>query len=155
MKSIQAIIAAFLLLSIFTFQGCKPKDGEPGPAGTANVQYSDWITVNFTSSINAYTASLTAAPITQDVLDKADIRIYWKNGDYIVGLPYAQNISGTVYTLHQRIFVGKIELTASYSLTAQQFRYVVIPGGAPIGGRKTALDPSDYEAVRKAYNIPD
>lgn len=35
-----------------------------------------------------------------------------------------------------------------------QFRYVIIPGGVP-AGRAAAVDYSDYEAVKRYYNLPD
>ncbi len=174
MKRLQTgLLVATLLLSAIIFQNCQPQDGEvgpqgetgatgaqgpagpAGPTGTANVQYSPWVTVNFASNGSTYTANLTAAAITQDVIDKADIRVYWKTSGYTLSLPYAQIISGTTYSVHQRFYVGRVELISSYALTAQQFRYVIIPGGTSIGGRKAAIDYGDYEAVKKAHNLPD
>lgn len=134
--------------------GATGAQGPKGDPGTANVQYSPWISTTFTGSGTTYTASITATPITQDVLDKADIRIYWKLNNYIIPLPYSQTTGSDTYTIYQRLYVGRIELLASYSLSSGQFRYVIIPGAAPTG-RKGAIDLNDYEAVKKAYNIPD
>lgn len=39
--------------------------------------------------------------------------------------------------------------------TDAQVRYVIIPGDMPSGGRKAAIDYSNYDEVKKAFNIPD
>lgn len=161
--------AALLLTSGLLFIQCKGPQGDPGPAGpqgqqgvagpkgdpgTANVIYSPWLNVSFSGSGTSYTGTITAPQITQDVLDKADIRVYWSENGRVITLPYSQSISGTTYTVHQRFYVGRIELLSSYSLTTTRMRYVIIPGGTPTG-RKAAIDYSNYEEVKKAYNLPD
>ncbi|ADB39327.1 collagen-like protein [Spirosoma linguale] len=177
MKQVQALlVVAFLVLSSGLFQRCQPKAGDPGPkgdtgatgpagpvgpagpagpTGTANVQYSPWISTTFTGSGSLFTANITATPITQAVLDKADVRVYWNEGGRILSLPYAETFGTTTFTVHQRIYVGRIELRASYPLTTQQFRYVIIPGAVSVSGRVAAIDYSDYASVKKAFTIPD
>ena len=180
MKKLQSgLWLAILLISTLIFQHCTPKAGDPGPQGepgsqgaagpqgstgaegpkgdpgTANVQYSPWTTINFTGSGAPYTGSLTAAAVTQDVLDKADIRVYWKESNRVISLPYSQTIGSETYTVHQRFYVGRIDLVASYAITGQQFRYVIIAGSAAIGGRRAAIDYSDYAAVQQTFHIPD
>ena len=145
-------LPALVLLTGALICSCDSLKGDVGPAGTANVQYSPWTSVAFSGSGTTYTGNLTAPAITQDVLDKADIRVYWKTGGYVMSLPYAQNIAGTVYSVHQRFYVGRIDLLASYSLSAQEMRYVIIPGGATV---RSGLNLDDYDAVRKAFNLPD
>lgn len=177
MKKSHLLVVAFVLFaSAVGFQGCQPKAGDPGPkgdtgatgatgpagpvgpagpTGTANVEYSPWISTTFTGSSGSYIGNITATPITQAVLDKADIRVYWNEGGRVLSLPYAEVVGSTAYTVHQRIYVGRIELKASYALSTQQFRYVIIPGGVPVSGRLATIDYTDYEAVKKAFNIPD
>ncbi len=171
MKAIYStLLMVILIFSSLNFQACQPKDGEPGPAGpagpagpqgakgdpgSANVQYSPWISVSFSGSGSSYTGSITAPAITQAVLDRADIRVYWSEGGRVITLPYAQVTGGTTYTVHQRFFVGRIDLLSSYSLGAQQMRYVIIPGGTAVGGRKASVDLSDYQAVKAYYHLPD
>ena len=128
--------------------------GPKGDPGTANVIYSPWIAVNFTGSGTSYTGSITAAGITQAVLDKADIRVYWNEGGRVLSLPYSQVLGGVTYSVHQRFYVGRIDLIASYAISSQQMRYVIIPGAVPTG-RQAAVDRSDYEAVKAYYHIPD
>lgn len=171
MKNYKLSLTILAILFMFIVS-CKTEKGEVGPAGptgatgapgatgatgatgTANVIYSNWITTSFSGTPGLYLGNITAPKITQDVLDKADIRVYWSESGRVVSLPYAQVIGGTTYTIHQRFYVGKIELVASYLLANQQFRYVIIPGGVA-GGRKAAIDYSNYEEVKKYYNIPD
>ncbi|WP_229365749.1 collagen-like protein [Fibrisoma montanum] len=177
MKRLQTswLLIATLFVGALSFQGCQPEDGEPGPQGevgpagpqgpggpqgpkgdpgTANVIYSPWTSVSFSGSGSTYTGNLTASAITQQVLDRADIRVYWKEGGRVLSLPYAQTLGSTSYSVHQRFYVGRIELVASYSLGAQEMRYVIIPGGTPTG-RQSAIDYSDYRAVQRAFGIPD
>lgn len=145
-------LPALVLLTSALFCSCDSLKGDVGPAGTANVQYSAWTSVAFSGSGTSYVGNLTAPAITQEVLDKADIRVYWKVGSQVLALPYAQNIAGTTYSVHQRFYLGRIELLASYSLSSQEMRYVIIPGGAPV---RLGLDLDDYDAVKKAFNLPD
>lgn len=161
----KAALRVALLLTLAS--ACKGPQGDPGPAGpagpqgaqgpqgavgTANVRYSDWTNVTFSGSGSTYTGNLTAAPLTQDVLDKADIRVYWKEGGRVITLPYAQVSGSTTYTVHQRFYVGRIELVSSYAFGSQSMRYVIIPGGSAL---RLALNLDDYEAVKKAFNLPD
>lgn len=164
--------AALLLVIGILVGGCEPKAGEPGPqgevgargetgaqgpkgdVGTANVIYSPWSSVTFSGSGSSYIGNLVAAKITQDVLDKADVRVYWSESGRVLTLPYAETISATTYTVHQRFYVGRVELKASYALGPQQFRYVIIPGGVA-SGRRGAIDLDNYQAVKQAFNIPD
>ena len=166
-----------LILTLF-FAACTPKAGDPGPkgdigttgatgatgavgatgpagpTGTANVIYSAWTSVTFTGSGTSYMGTLTAPKITQEVLDKADIRVYWSESGRVISLPYSEVVGTTTYTVHQRFYVGRVELKSSYALNPQQFRYIIIPGGVA-SGRKAAIDLNDYAAVKAFYNLPD
>ncbi len=127
--------------------------GATGATGTANVSYSDWVNVTFVGSGSSYITNVTAPKLTQDILDKGDVHIYWKIGSSIYYIPYSQTIGTTTYTLFQILTVGNIKITASYAVTsATQIRYVIIPGGIA-GGRRAAVDYADYEAVKKYYNL--
>jgi hypothetical protein len=166
---------AFCIIAGILITGCEPKAGDPGPegdtgaqgprgetgaqgpkgdVGTANVIYSPWTNVTFSGSGSLYTGNLTTPRITQEVLDKADIRVYWSEGGRILTLPYAETLGGATCTVHQRIYVGRVEFRASYAICTQQFRYVIIPGGTPTG-RLASVDLTDYAAVKEAFNILD
>ncbi|KAB7731014.1 collagen-like protein [Rudanella paleaurantiibacter] len=130
--------------------------GPQGPVGTANVIYSPWVSVNFSGSAAPFTANINAPQITQTVLDRADIRVYWQENGRVIPLPYAEVVGNVTYTVHQRFFVGRIELRASYPINAtQQMRYVIIPGGVSTGGRLASIDWTDYARVKAALNLPD
>jgi hypothetical protein len=132
--------------------------GAQGPAGTANVIYSPWTSVNFverTTPYRAFVGTMTAPQITQAVLDRADIRMYWQENGRVIPLPYAEVANGTNYTVHQRFYVGRVEVLASYAIGTQQMRYVIIPGGVSTGGRKATIDWNDYSQVKALLNLPD
>ena len=171
---ISGALALFVLLGVLV-SGCEPKAGDPGPQGeagalgpkgdtgaqgpkgdigTANVIYSPWTSVSFSGSGTLYNGTLTAPKITQEAVDKADIRVYWSESGRVLTLPYAESIGSTTYTVHQRIYVGRVDFRASYALSTQQFRYVIIPGGTP-SGRLAGVDLTNYAAVKEAFNIPD
>jgi len=171
-KSFKFLSTGILIASLIILNSCSSSDGEVGPKGdtgasgetgaagpkgdpgSANVIYSNWIPATFTGSGSSYSASITVPKLTQEMLDKADIRVYWTTENRVLTLPYAQVLSGTSYTVHQRFYVGKIELLASYAITsAQSFRYVIIPGG--VTARKKPLSQMSYEEVKALYNIPD
>ncbi|MBO0935913.1 collagen-like protein [Fibrella sp. HMF5335] len=130
--------------------------GPKGDPGTANVIYSAWIDVAFTGSGTTYTGNITAPKITQDVLDKADIRVYWSESSRVITLPYAEVVGTTAYTVHQRFYVGRVELKASYALSTQKMRYVIIPGSVASGRvGNDGIDRNDYAAVKAYYHLPD
>jgi hypothetical protein len=135
--------------------GASGATGATGATGTANVSYSDWVNVTFTGSGTSYIANVAAPKLTQDILDKGDVHIYWKIGTSIYYIPYAQVIGTTTYTIFQILTVGNIKLTSSYAIASgTAIRYVIIPGGIA-GGRKANVNYSDYEEVKKYYNLPD
>lgn len=136
-------------------QGASGVAGPQGPAGTANVIYSPWAPVNFTGSGTLYVGTITAPQLTQTILDRGDIRVYWQESGRVITLPYSEVIGGTTYTVHQRLYVGRIELRASYPLGSQQMRYVLIPGGVPTGGRLATINWDDYNEVKQVLNLPD
>jgi len=128
--------------------------GAQGVPGSANVIYSPWIAVSFTGSGTSYLGNITAPQLTQTVLDRADIRVYWSESGRVLSLPYAEVVGTTTYTVHQRLYVGRIELKASYALASQQMRYVIIPGGVATG-RMASINWNDYNEVKAALNLPD
>lgn len=154
--SIKFLLTSTLIASMLMLNGCSGSDGEVGPkgdTGTANVIYSGWISTPFSGSGSTYTASLSVPKLTQEMLDKADIRVYWSEGGRVLTLPYAQTLSGTSYTVHQRFYLGRIDFVANYSISTQSFRYVIIPGGE--SARKKSLSQMSYEEVKSLYNMPD
>ncbi len=164
--------------------GANGAQGATGATGTANVIYGNWVDMNVASywyKLNgidknnpAYTYQANigwganfAAPITQEILDKGTILIYGKyeasNADKKVYLLPSttlnnykmESFAGINRIYLQIIYPTTVTLSTTYSPTfsINQFRYVIIPGS--INGRKPAIDYSDYEAVKKYYNLKD
>lgn len=134
MKILKLIPIVFSVIAMVAV-GCKKGDtgpaGPQGPAGPDSVIYSGWTTLNTPLSVSAagdssYSQTLTAASITQDVIDKAVIVSYFNvpdnTGDHIfptasIGLFASETFS-----------VGKIDLFSLVDLTGVQYRYVIIFG---------------------------
>jgi hypothetical protein len=158
---------ALITMAVILMNACKSEKGDVGPAGpigatgatgqtgatgTANVIYSDWITVSFTGSGTVYTAVVAAPKITQEVLDKCIVLSYYNNGSGV----YSVNAASGSYTLIQGLTVGKITYTANQNFSSVKFRYVIIPGGVSIGnGRIHELKSKSYVEIKEMFNIPD
>lgn len=161
-RRIQFLLLFFVFLAVST--GCKKegKQGEQGPPGTANVQYSDWFTpATFTVAtrfgiINFdYTQPVPA--ITQDILDKGTVLVYGKlNGynttlwpaDQVKQLPiqvyYKSGATTNIDTWSASSTAGNLRINLLNSTNAyandqaishqHAFRYIIIPGGQKITG---------------------
>ncbi len=132
--------------------------GATGATGTANVQYSDWIpfTLTGTQSSNG-TTNIILPKITQEVLDKYLIFSYIKFNisNWVYSLPLSfPSGGGKDETVAVRYYLGNVMITSNVTYNNTSFRYVLVPGGVPTG-RKAAVDYTDYEAVKKYYNLPN
>ena len=165
---------AIVMVMFILLDACKAEKGEVGPAGangtngatgatgaiggtgatgatgTANVIYSDWTTVAFTGSGTSWSGKITAPKITQDILDKGVVKAYFKFGSDIYEGSYVSAVNGAI--MHYFINLGAINIRSTFNAT-YPWRYIIIPGG--VGARRAAVDYSDYEAVKKYYNLPD
>jgi hypothetical protein len=152
MKSIILISATLIFLVC-----CKGPQGEvgpqgvAGPIGTANVIYSEWKNTTYSGSGSSWRANIIAPKITQEILDRGLVKTYMRNIDNsVLEIPLAVNTT----FLYQTLELGNIRLLSSGNYSNLPHRYIIIPGGIPLG-RKANIDYSNYEAVKKAYNIPD
>lgn len=110
-----------------------------------------------------------AAPITQDILDKALILVYGKYQNTSID-KNVYLLPSSVLTLYSveafaglnRIYIQTIYPSTNvvgsgsiYSPTSfiNQFRYIIVPGA--VNGRQASIDYTDYEAVKKFYNLKD
>ncbi len=184
MKALRVI----LLLAIVGFAGCS-KDGEPGPQGpkgdqgeqgtqgeqglqgepgTANVMYSEWITPEwYESSANYLIWYQTDENMTEDIVDKGMVHIYYKDNTYNHVRTLTNPPADVSFTVILRKYTSSSEYTiylGAYSADASdletletnyKFRYVLVPGAVLTGGRKADLDYENYEAVKAHFGIPD
>jgi hypothetical protein len=134
--------------------GATGAQGPKGDAGTADVFYSNWISVQFIGSTE-FAATINAPKITQEILDKGTVLTYAKsnlNGN-VIPLPFAA-LNGTIRTTVV-YNLGKVLLGANFNASSQTYRYIIFSPGISIGaGRKKALESMSYEEVKALYNIP-
>lgn len=164
-----------LFVIAILFQGCKGDDGAPGvDGGTVLGTTFDLTKVNFTAA-NKYVTSYTFAATSPNVKvlesDLVLIYIYW--GTDVLGnkldtwrlLPQTTFDSGLgtlIYNFDRTVTdfsifldgnVDYSKLTSDWT-TNQTFRVVIIP--SDFNSRKSgSIDYSDYEAVKKFYNIDE
>ena len=160
---------AFILSSVFVLAiiGCKKGDAGPagpiGPAGPDSVTYSPWITLNTPLSIgtagdSSYSQTVTAASITQTVLDKDVILSYVNlanNPATEVDLVATSSLS---FAVSETFLVGKVDLFSRANLTGIPYRFVIVPGkiqgnkfisGPFTGLTKSEVQNMSYENVMK------
>ena len=158
---------------VFSIASCKK--GDDGPAGTANVKYSEWYTPSpykkdtvFGSWGFSYTKDV--AEINQDILDKGSVLTFGKMtgynslvwpvdqvGQLPVNITYMQG-GVTTDTWSATASVGKLKIRFvndrniyTSIATTHQFRYIIIPGGVPMTGRSSL----NYKDICRMYNIPE
>ncbi|MEX0275868.1 MAG: hypothetical protein AB3N16_15965 [Flavobacteriaceae bacterium] len=153
--------------------GTDGQDGDQGPqgeTGTANVVYSEWITVDFGEFPILETIVsewLGTDDFTQEVKDTALIMVYSRlisgSGYRYYTLPYtdyatAQHFEFTPseHTENLLIWLRSIDGTNIISPRLSEFRYVIVPGGIPAGG-KSNLDYAkmSYKELIAHFNIPE
>ena len=171
------------------FLACSAEDGEMGPKGpqgevglpgpqgepgSANVIFSEWLTVEGSdwlprppATTNVHMATLNAPEITQGYIDTAVILLYgrknYRGDNNVVPLPWSD---GTL--LHYSVGLitpGKIEFWLQYTdnrLFANNsvnldFRYVIIPGGVSTSGKapQTPINKMTYKEVRDFFGQKD
>ncbi|WP_428656182.1 collagen-like triple helix repeat-containing protein [Runella sp.] len=160
-------------------QGPQGVAGPQGATGTANVIYSSWFTTTSwqtrtsLGNIRQFYYDKSAAGITASILTNGVVLVYGKLNGYVSTLDLNEKVIQLPYTVLYnstsdeadfwsfRATAGNLRIVFennknSYTSisTAYQFRYIIIPGGVA-GGRKAAIDYSNYEAVKRAYNLPD
>lgn len=160
-------------------KGANGAAGAKGATGTANVIYSDWITpATYTKTTIFgtihFSYKITAAKITQAILDKGTVIVYGKlNGynpviwpaDNVAALPialtYMSGANSNIDTWSSIISLGNIQIDLASSLNAyssisnaHSFRYVIIPGGVHTTAT-TKVNFKNYAEVKQAFHLAD
>lgn len=151
-------------------KGDKGDTGAKGADGTANAQQ-----INYSGrSHEGMNDVLLALPqaINRDVVEKSAFYIYVKQSErtannqevpYWISIP-GQTLRGNEYTYFVSPGGGQtlagifLRRTVNFVVGSEYFeaiRVVVVTADKVTNGRKAAIDYSNYEAVREAYNLPE
>ena len=87
----------------------------------------------------------TALPVTIGIDEDDDLFI-----DYTVSFTYSFDIGD--------LYIDVISSDTIYpfeNLPRAEYKLVMIPGDLFVGNAKAGIDYTDYEAVKRAYNLPD
>ncbi len=146
--------------------GAQGIQGEPG---TANVVYSDWITLDFGETpINETSVSqnIDVPDLTQEIKDNGVVLVYSRRilgGSYhYFTLPYHRYSTNFQYFSHKffahvnriNISITSIDGNPIFAAYFTEFRYVILPGGIPVSGKR-AIDYSkmSYEKITAHFEI--
>lgn len=151
------------------------KDGEDGlngtngEPGTANVIYSDWLslpagaetTIDGTSG-TVYNFSVPQ--ITNEIINSGTILVYMQFSSNIFPLPYTSRAGSVANTIEAIPSLGSLKILrfrhdgGSPSLiitSAARIRYIIIPGGAPVPlARQINYKERSYEEICETLGIP-
>lgn len=102
--------------------------GTPGASGSANVYYSDWITIRLsaTSQPDIFVQTINAAAITADVENKGVVLMYYQFAGFVYPLP--------IKPLWFNYQAGRIMLYSENNTpNGEKVRFVIIPGSERTG----------------------
>lgn len=132
-------------------KGAAGPAGPKGATGTANVVYSDWMTLTFGGGPALYSENISVPKLTQAIMDRGEVSVYMKHDIYVEKLNYYISDEFVRYQL----WVGNIAIYHNHTrYLTHQYRYVLIPGGVHAAA-KAGVDLRNYEAVAEAFHIPD
>jgi hypothetical protein len=171
MKKLQFIFATLTSLSlVFLLTACPGPQGEPGPAGTngtngTNGKDGNANVIQITYGVRTHSGteinySLTG--VTQSILNNSAYFTYVNpNNGFWYSLPGTTAGGTREYrtlvdknaTATPRLYVNRVAGTGTETFT--ETRIVIIPASELRNGRKASIDYSNYEEVKKAYNLPD
>jgi hypothetical protein len=152
MKNFKLLIAAAAIVIIGMMSCSKGDTGPAGPAGPAgpdSVTYSPWIKLNtpFNTNDSLFEQSLTAASLTQGIIDSGVILTYI-NLNQTAGQYDVIPISSFSNEMVESYSVGTINILALNDFTGYFYRYVTIPGSVKTG-------PNSAERKIKGYTIKE
>ncbi|MBD2755365.1 hypothetical protein [Spirosoma validum] len=151
--------------------GAAGQTGATGATGTANVIYSDWINADWSlyDRPQLKQMKIIVPAINSTSIAKDAVLMYCKQfgTSSVYPLPSFGRWGNVWYSFEIANFtfnglIVEVKSTDGHvldeyettALRGNRFRYVIIPGSIR-AGRKAAVDYSNYEEVKKAYNLPD
>lgn len=158
--------------------GAQGPAGAKGDPGTANVIYSNWLDVDFTSVNDtaddgtitpiAWLADIDAPRLDASILSTGEIKVYINIGTAddpeVIPLPLFDSYALTgVLNINLTYSIGNIFLYATDDASTfvsggkklWQYRYILIPGGTAARKAAPAIDWNNYTEVKKYLNLPD
>ncbi|MBC9794741.1 collagen-like protein [Sinomicrobium weinanense] len=151
------------------------QDGQDGEDGNANVMYSDWFFPDWNMSdlVRFKRMEVEDSNFSDTWLEGGATLVYWRtnNGSTFL-LPWnSYNTAGNLVIERSVIYRSSTSIWITIKKYGSDFtaeetegqvggiirnriRYVIIPGNVNLPA-KSALDYSDYDAVKAHYNIPD
>jgi hypothetical protein len=184
-------VSWLLLCVAFVMFGCAKGDtgpagptgptGPKGATGSSNVIYSGWYSPSTWDAATEFgiaqrTYTMTATSLTQEIIDQGVVQVYMRFLGFnpaIVQLPFV--VPDVGYSVYFRAEAGSIKVVyynpAATSTTppiipsANQVRYVLIPGGALAASMQAngstceqeiaGLKSMSYSEVCRKYNVPE
>lgn len=168
-----------LVSAVIILAACKKAvdgaNGPAGPAGTANVKYSEWFTPtpyikDTVYGVWGFKYNKAAPAITQQVLDSGTVLTFGKLlgynsiawpvnqiGQLPITVTYQQGgLQNDTWQVYPSVGNLRIRFQNDHNIYTSiannhQFRYIIIPGGLP-AGRGESLD---YHTICQLYNIPE
>ena len=172
MKATMKIFMARLIILSLVCTSCTGEDGMDGIDGidgidgNANIIVSEWIETDFSPTPRADSRFRIEDPlIVLDHINSAAIHVYglWTNSDAISPFPNANFQLNERYnfiaspggiTIIGHSLDGATEIYERFD----HIRYVIIPSNTNTtrsSSSSTAIDYTDYNAVKEAYNLKD
>ncbi|GHB52008.1 collagen-like protein [Persicitalea jodogahamensis] len=178
------IIVVLLVGSPITFQSCSPEKGEvgaqgpagpagaQGPAGPAGAQgpagaagqngNANVIQITYGAKTWANTVgaivTLSLTGVNADVAGKSAYFTFIRDGNLWYSVPGEISTYGefrTYLTPAATSTVSIRRVSTGTILNAESVRILIIPANDLRNGRLSAVDFTNYEAVKKAYGLPD
>ena len=158
------------IIIMFTLVSCsKPEDGAIGPAGTANVIYSNWVTPSSyagSATLHNQTIFNNSKDIYKASMNGGVILVYWNqpnNGNTVYQLNYSWSSGYMNYYISTNGVTSDISISTNilnYDGVGQtdRFRYIIIPGGTPATTGKQAqpdFKKMSYNEGCKYLHIPE
>ena len=164
MKRIYLPVVALLFTGSLFLTSCKK--GDQGPAGTANVIYSDWLDVTFEdvteqgAEFKTWVAEISAPKLDNAILSTGEIKVFLNVNTAADPTVIEASTIGltTVFRLNSINLIGASDLDdddpystfTSQGQKSYQYRYVLIPGGVKA---TSSVNWNNYKEVQHATGM--
>lgn len=147
----QFLKLSIAVVLIATVISCS-KEGPQGPAGNANVIYTNWTTRTFTGGTGGsdWQTNYDVPEITQSILDSGLILTYLKGTESIIPIPVF-----VPFRLEVFYRLGNVIHYANYNATGL-YRTIIIPSVVnPTGRTSKSYRSMSYQEICSEFDIPE